>query len=189
MISVVMLDHFLTHLLPPKNGRVSLGGAAAVRAMLRRQQLWDAVGVWRGQESPPSDSDASPAKFALYCQADGGAEMRLTRGDSELAVLRGRWAASGGGRRLQLTLHASGAVEASPSLSSSWMVGDGSAERRRRSDSNRNLHLFALSQTLWYDGILEKNTWETVSESPIIRLQQMPQDLDSNTNAVNLERH
>ena len=145
MVLAAALDHFLTHLLPPKNGRVSLGGAAAVRAMLRRQQLWDAVGVWRGQESPPSDSDASPAKFALYCQADGGAEMRLTRGDSELAVLRGRWAASGGGRRLQLTLHASGAVEASPSLSSSWMVGDGSAERRRRSDSNRNLHVSTLS--------------------------------------------
>jgi hypothetical protein len=125
------LDHFLTHLHqqhhhhPPgftsasDSSRVQLGGSKAVADLLCRQQLWDAVGHWRGEESSgllgvtmTDDSGSTTGRRArawlsLHFDPDGTVEMRVAHEGSLLAVLLGRWQSCSEGRRVHLSLSGS----------------------------------------------------------------------------------
>lgn len=115
------LDHFLTYQGAGAHLE-QLGGSRAVADMLSRQQLWDAVGHWRGEESAGllgvTTTDAAgnvtgrraPAWFGLNLDPDGSAELTIAHEGSLLAQLLGRWESCGGGRRLHLSLSGSGNV-------------------------------------------------------------------------------
>ena len=109
------LDHFLTHQGIGRDPE-QLVGSRAVVDLLSRQQLWDAVGHWRGEESAGllgvTTTDAagtvtgrrSPAWFGLNLGPDGSAELTIAHEGSLMAQLLGRWESCGGGRRLRLWL-------------------------------------------------------------------------------------
>ena len=115
------LDHFLTHQGIGRDPD-QLVDSKAVVDLLSRQQLWDAVGHWRGEESAGllgvTTTDAagtvtgrrSPAWFGLNLDPEGSAEMTIAHEGSLMARLLGRWESCGGGRRLHLSLSGSSTV-------------------------------------------------------------------------------